>query len=635
MITADELPDSPNRSGDHVLQENTSQSELVNVPLTGADKVAYAFYATAATAALVGQVWAGVTHIPWPQEGFPVWLRIAVVTPAVAVIELGGVATAALADLRRRKGEQAYAYRAMSLFAALVALVFNVLGHWRPEERFLAFGFGGLSAFAYVLWLIHSSARRRDALRKVGQMAKTGPVYGVVQWIREPKVTWLARSLALEHEYGLYESLRQAREQIRTTARRVAIAGTVAEFIRSEQQDERLAKIAETTYDPDKLAAMLEERVNYETVTARLSRAIAPAPDNHQEERTDLRAAVWVVEDSTRAPEELAPAGGGVPLRGADDRWSETIGELTAAEYAPYDRSSDEPGDVVEGGNDVRDQQVEPLAEVPGQPIATTVAASVATPVAERAANPVTPVAQSAANRVARAAEPVANPVTPVAEPVAPASEAVKPPTKPAAKSATRPAAKSATRAGSKPAVSPAAKPVARPATVANEPEQESLPMRMTAAAAAPEEPVVVAREVAARARPADTSSRPSAATTSRPAAATSSRPTTASSSNPTPKPSRPAKPARPADAPVVRESSTAEPAATDPIAGQERDSDKKKMRAWALLSDWPADRERTAATLASAIASTETYAAQLIRRYDQEHPTNDLTLVGSQQPQR
>ena len=156
------------------------------------------------------------------------------VTPAVAVIELGGVATAALADLRRRKGEQAYAYRAMSLFAALVALVFNVIGHWRPEERFLAFGFGGLSAFAYVLWLIHSSARRRDVLRNSGQMATTGPVYGVIQWAREPKVTWLARSLALEHGYGLYESLRQAREQMRNTARRVAIAGTVAEYIRSE-----------------------------------------------------------------------------------------------------------------------------------------------------------------------------------------------------------------------------------------------------------------------------------------------------------------------------------------------------------------------------------------------------------------
>jgi hypothetical protein len=275
----------------------TRVTEITDLPLTAADRLAYAFYATAATAALVGQVWAGVTHIPWPEEGFSPFLRIALVTPAVAVIELGGVATAALADLRRRKGEQAYAYRAMSMFAALVALVFNVVGHWRPEERFLAFGFGGLSAFAYVLWLIHSSARRRDALRRAEQMATTGPVYGVVQWAREPKVTWLARSLALEHGYGLYESLRAAREQMRHTARRVAIAGTVAEYIRSEHQDERLAKIAETTYDPDRVAGMLEERINYEVVTNKLTRAISPAPD-HREAGPAAEPAGGVVESA-------------------------------------------------------------------------------------------------------------------------------------------------------------------------------------------------------------------------------------------------------------------------------------------------------------------------------------------------
>jgi hypothetical protein len=358
MTIADELPESPNRSGDHVLQENTtstSTGELANVPLTGADKVAYAFYATAATAALVGQVWAGVTHIPWPKEGFSPFLKIAVVTPAVAVIELGGVATAALADLRRRKGEQAYAYRAMSLFAAIVALVFNVVGHWRPEERFLAFGFGGLSAFAYVLWLIHSSARRRDALRKAGQMATTGPVYGVVQWAREPKVTWLARSIALEHGYGLYESLRAARHQIRNNARRDAIAGTVAEYIRSEHQDERLAKIAETTYDADRLAGMLEERINYEVVTNKLTLAISPPPPEPEpepvkDERTDLRAAVWVVEGTTppvqQLPAQQVPAQqlrpAGVPLRD-DDQWGEAMtGELMAVEYLPYDRSTED-----------------------------------------------------------------------------------------------------------------------------------------------------------------------------------------------------------------------------------------------------------------------------------------------------
>jgi hypothetical protein len=319
------------------LQENTSSTstgELVNVPLTGADKVAYAFYATAAAAALVGQVWAGVTHIPWPDSGFSPLLKIVLVTPAVAVLELGGVATAALADLRRRKGEQAYAYRAMSFFAALVAVVFNVVGHWRPEERFLAFGFGGLSAFAYVLWLIHSSARRRDALRRAGQMRETGPVYGVVQWIREPKTTWLARSLAIEHGYSLYESLRAAQHQIRNRSRREAIAGTVAEYIRSEHQDERLAKIAETTYDPDRLAGMLEERINYEVITNKLTKAISPPPE--PEDRPAVPAAVWVLEGG----QPRRADGTGVGLRD-DDAWT---GELMAIVDQPLDRNdSDEP----------------------------------------------------------------------------------------------------------------------------------------------------------------------------------------------------------------------------------------------------------------------------------------------------
>ncbi|TCC11026.1 hypothetical protein [Kribbella soli] len=325
------------------MQENTSTTstgELANVPLTGADKVAYAFYATAAAAALVGQVWAGVTHIPWPDNGFSQLLKIVLVTPAVAVLELGGVATAALADLRRRKGEQAYAYRAMSFFAALVAVVFNVVGHWRPEERFLAFGFGGLSAFAYVLWLIHSSARRRDALRRAGQMRETGPVYGVVQWAREPRVTWLARSLAIEHGYGLYESLRAAQHQIRNKSRRDAIAGTVAEYIRSEHQDERLAKIAETTYDPDRLAGMLEERINYEVITNKLTKAISPPPEQ-SEDRPAVPAAVWVLEGG----QPRRADGSGVGLRD-DDAWT---GELMAiVDQDPTDSGNVSEAVVVE-----------------------------------------------------------------------------------------------------------------------------------------------------------------------------------------------------------------------------------------------------------------------------------------------
>jgi len=487
------------------LQENTtstSPGELANVPLTGADKVAYAFYATAAAAALVGQVWAGVTHIPWPETGFSPFLKIALVTPAVAVLELGGVATAALADLRRRKGEQAYAYRAMSFFAALVAVVFNVVGHWRPEERFLAFGFGGLSAFAYVLWLIHSSARRRDALRRAGQMRETGPVYGVIQWVREPRVTWLARSLAIEHGYGLYESLRAAHHQIRNKSRREAIAGTVAEYIRSEHQDERLAKIAETTYDPDRLAGMLEERINYEVITSKLTKAISPPPEPTEEDH-DLRAAVWVVEGQPPRPRQLrSMTDSGVSLRD-EDAWGEAMtGELMAVDYLPYDRNTDES--VAEAV--VVEDEGEPQHVVNGSKSAK--------------AEPIGKIRPTAPQ--------------PKAEPLV---QKPQPPSPFAGPADTQPPALIQT---SKP---PVVEPVL-PEPVVAEP--------------------VVAEPVAAR---------------------------------PAPAVSRPAE-----DEP--------EPTALE----------KKRMRAWALLSNWPEGRDRTPESLAAAIASSEPMAARFIQQYDVEH---------------
>ena len=490
------------------MQENTSNTnsdELANVPLTGADKVAYAFYATAAAAALVGQVWAGVTHIPWPETGFSPFLKIALVTPAVAVLELGGVATAALADLRRRKGEQAYAYRAMSFFAALVAVVFNVIGHWRPEERFLAFGFGGLSAFAYVLWLIHSSARRRDALRRAGQMRETGPVYGVVQWVREPRVTWLARSLAIEHGYSLYESLRAAHHQIRNKSRREAIAGTVAEYIRSEHQDERLAKIAETTYDPDRLAGMLEERINYEVITNKLTKAISPPPEPaDDDDRGELRAAVWVLEGGQPRPQQIR-SDGGVSLRD-EDAWT---GELMAVDYAPHDRGGDES--VAEAV--VVEDESEP------QHVVQTNGSNGVKSAAVGELKPFAP-------------QPKAEPVVQKPQPPSPFADPTD--TQPPALITTPPAATTPP-----PAAMPPAEPVAPPRSVVDE--------------------SVVAK-------------------------------------------------------PVMESVKIDEPA-VEPTA-----LEKKRMRAWALLSDWPEDRERTPQILAAAIASSEPMAARFIEQYDVEH---------------
>ncbi len=244
-----------------------------------ADKFAYVFYGVAATAALVGQVWAGVKHIPWPETGFNIFLKIVLVTPAVAVIELGGVATSGLADVRRRKGENAYAYRAMSLAAALVALAFNVVGHWSPGERFLAFGFGGLSAFAYVLWIVHSGARRRDALRATGRMAQTAPVYGPVRWLTHPRGTWRARQLALEFDLGLFESVRRAEAELRIEDRNKNISTVVARIIKQQHKDTLHADIAVAAYDSAAIAAEVAGDADNGRMARHIGRVIEPPPE--------------------------------------------------------------------------------------------------------------------------------------------------------------------------------------------------------------------------------------------------------------------------------------------------------------------------------------------------------------------
>ncbi|MGZ0153719.1 hypothetical protein ACXJJ3_42085 (plasmid) [Kribbella sp. WER1] len=230
----------------------------------------YGFYIVAAAGALTGQVWAGVEHIPFP-DNWPVWGMAAVVAPAFAVLEFGGVVTAYAADLRRRLGERATGFRIMSFAAATVAAGFNLVGHWGDWTP--AIGFTGLSVFAYLLWLLYSEARRRDVLRNAGMMSRPAPVYGLMQWLREPKVTAQARRLAVEHGYGMHESLRIVREDNKAAAeqraedelrakRRAAIAATIERRVRAEAGDDIGADIAVTTIPLDLVADEVTRRVD-------------------------------------------------------------------------------------------------------------------------------------------------------------------------------------------------------------------------------------------------------------------------------------------------------------------------------------------------------------------------------------
>jgi len=239
--------------------------------------MAVAFYVTAAAGAAIGQVWVAMTHIPWP-DGLPVGWRLAAVLPFALCLELLAMVLAAMADQRMRMGERALGFRAFSAAVAVLAVGIIVAGHW--GDPYTVTAFGGLSVSAYALWLLHSAARRRDALRAAGQLAAPAPAYGLFRWLRHPLWTARAAELARERGLGLYESLRVAELELRAERRRPAIAAAVEAAIRAEHDDPRMAEIAVSTLDLDRIAAELETQADYAGWAARLAPAVtAPAPD--------------------------------------------------------------------------------------------------------------------------------------------------------------------------------------------------------------------------------------------------------------------------------------------------------------------------------------------------------------------
>jgi hypothetical protein len=217
------------------------------------ERTAWAFYIVAALGSTLGQVWVGVTIPPWPDD-LPWWWRALIVAPFASIIDLGGVVTSAFADDRRR-GEPAYGWRALSVGSITTGVGINIVGH--ADVPYLAVVFGGLGVFAYVVWLLHTGDRRRDALRAAGKLADTAPIYSISQWRREPDVTRRAQFLAVEHGYTVHESLAVARQQLRDERRREALAQHVETLIRARHEDPVRAAIAATTLDIDAVAAEL------------------------------------------------------------------------------------------------------------------------------------------------------------------------------------------------------------------------------------------------------------------------------------------------------------------------------------------------------------------------------------------
>ena len=228
---------------------------------TAAANAAWVLYVIAATGSMIGQIWVGVITVPFPAS-FPWWLRAIIVWP--------------FADERQRLGEAARMWRVLSAGSITVGVAINVVGH--HQVPYLSVVFGGLGIFAYCVWLGHSAARRRDALRAAGKLADTAPDYGWAQRRREPAVTRRAAALAVEHGYSVYESLTVAREQLRAERRNAALARHIEAHMRAGHADPGMASIAVTTADVDAVAARVMELFDAEAWAQAISAHLVPPP---------------------------------------------------------------------------------------------------------------------------------------------------------------------------------------------------------------------------------------------------------------------------------------------------------------------------------------------------------------------
>jgi hypothetical protein len=112
------------------------------------------------------------------------------------------------------------------------------------------------------VWLLHASARRRDSLRAHGMLGNPAPIYGPTQWRREPEVTRRAKALALEHGYGLHESLAVARRQLADERSQAALAAHLTTLLAAQHDDPNLANILVAAIPGEQLAAEVAKLVD-------------------------------------------------------------------------------------------------------------------------------------------------------------------------------------------------------------------------------------------------------------------------------------------------------------------------------------------------------------------------------------
>jgi hypothetical protein len=171
--------------------------------------------------AWIGQIQYARTIMGWPLPGAVVF---------AAGFELSTVYVARLDWKARGQGDHGLVFRAATwMFAALAAS----MNYWHAAGPGLsptgeAVSYGAMSLAGVVLWELLSSYRHRSRLRSAGTLPPRRPRFGLARWVWFPRVTHLARLLALRDGHTLTESAWRA--ALEAAGRHGSVRAAIAEL---------------------------------------------------------------------------------------------------------------------------------------------------------------------------------------------------------------------------------------------------------------------------------------------------------------------------------------------------------------------------------------------------------------------
>ncbi|MEV0453772.1 hypothetical protein [Catellatospora methionotrophica] len=239
-----------------------------------AQTLAGALYNVAALGSWIGQTWAGTTNLPWPDD-FPLWLRVIVVAPFALVVDLGGVATMAIADWRRSEGEDAWFWRIVSVVWLAVAVGINVIGHL--DLPMLAVGFGFLGTMAFAVAYGHIEARRRDALKAAGLLPRDKPRWDDDLRKTEPDAVRLAERFYYDDGLDKWAALDAARESIRSSHHSAALAAYLKkQMTEAHGGDQTLPGLIAGAIRFDQLAELVMAQVDLPAWASHIGGQLSP-----------------------------------------------------------------------------------------------------------------------------------------------------------------------------------------------------------------------------------------------------------------------------------------------------------------------------------------------------------------------